>query len=595
MAENQTAGTSMPGLSADTLPNEVSDAILATMHVLTLQDTREVLIYRDGVYAEGGEQAIEKLVEKTFRHAHIAQKLNRNYMNEVLAHVRWSSYTDRKEFDKDENIIHLANGLLDIRTGNVSPETPEYYSRIKLPVVYDPEAKAPLFEKTLSEILPDEDVRQDVIEEFAAVLWRTSKLQKGFMWVGNGRNGKSTLLSVLEALIGPKNFSSIAIQDLQNNRFKPAELDGKLANIYSDISATEIHATGIIKSIIGGDAITVEKKNRDPFTFKPLVKLFYSANQLPEVLDTSDAWFRRWKITEFTQEFEKEKCDPDLLSKLTTPEELSGLLNLILKALRELIARGRFAHEDDIDLIRESWMLKADHLRRFIDVMLEPEPGADTPRQEIYDAYTKWCYDNGIVNVYSQRKFNDVFKTKIPVSQSSPKPGGKGTKSVDCWRGVRFKGSGGSTKVEVGQKKVDETSLGSGGSGGSGGIPTLPKNGHFGDLISELTTRGGKTYVRCKDHMTDADGKERWFNKDDGEWEAHLQRQHGAETGLETVLDIFKKLCGPENKGATEAEALAELKKANIEEPEGAKLIESLKRNGQIYESSPGRFSVTKS
>jgi DNA replicative helicase MCM subunit Mcm2 (Cdc46/Mcm family) len=113
--------------------------------------------------------------------------------------------------------------------------------------------------------------------------------------------------------------------------------------------------------------------------------------------------------------------------------------------------------------------------------------------------------------------------------------------------------------------------------------------------------------------MTDADGKERWFCKDDGEWEMHVQRQHNGEakevgsanfkaaevdmgsSQAEIALDTFRKLCGPENKGATEAEALAELKKAGIEEPEGAKLIESLKRNGQIYESSPGRFSVTKS
>ncbi len=532
MAENQTGGTLQ--LTLDTLPNEVSDALLATVHILTLKDVKEILVYQDGVYEEGGEQVIEQLVEKTFKHAHIAQKLNRNYMNEILAHVRWGSYIDRKEFDKDENIIHLANGLLDIRTGNVSPETPEYYSRIKLPVVYDPEARAPLFEKTLREIMPEEEKAQDIMEEFAAVLWRTAKLQKGFMWVGNGRNGKSTLLYVLEALIGPRNYSSIAVQDLQLNRFKPAELDGKLVNIYSDISATEIKATGIIKSIISGDAITVEKKNRDPFTFRPFSKLFYSANQLPEVLDSSDAWFRRWKITEFTQEFEKEKCDPDLPVKLTTPQELSGILNLVIKTLKELIARGKFAHDDDIDATRESWILKADHLRRFIDAMLEPEPGADTPRQEIYDAYTKWCYDNGIVNVYSQRKFNDVFKTKIPVSQSYPKPGGKGTKSVDCWRGVRFKGSAGSagsTKVEVGQKKVDETSPGSAGSAGSAGIPTLLKNGHFDDLIKEMTAKDGKIYVRCKDHMTDADGKERWFCKDDGEWEMHVQRQHGTTPG----------------------------------------------------------------
>ncbi|MDG7037278.1 MAG: hypothetical protein JRM72_07840, partial [Nitrososphaerota archaeon] len=182
-----------------------------------------------------------------------------------------------------------------------------------------------------------------------------------------------------------------------------------------------------------------------------------------------------------------------------------------------------------------------------------------------------------------------------------------------------------------GQKQVQNDQDGGGpkpvGSVGSVGFDAMkqtttpPQNGKAGvgynilsnSLILELAKRGGKTYVKCKDHMTDADGKERWFCKDDGEWEMHLQRQHNAEnkevgsanfkaaevdvgsSHVELTLDIFKKLCGPENKGATEAEALAELKKTGIEEPEGAKLIASLERNGQIYESSPGRFSVTKS
>ena len=132
-------------------------------------------------------------------------------------------------------------------------------------------------------------------------------------------------------------------------------------------------------------------------------------------------------------------------------------------------------------------------------------------------------------------------------------------------------------------------------------------------LISEMIQKDGKTYVRCKDHMTDADGKERWFCRDDGEWEMHLQRQHGGEakevssanfkaaegmanigrSQAEIVLDIFRKLCGPENGEVSEQEVMAELKKTGIEEHEGVKLIASLQRNGQIYERSPGRFSLT--
>lgn len=135
--------------------------------------------------------------------------------------------------------------------------------------------------------------------------------------------------------------------------------------------------------------------------------------------------------------------------------------------------------------------------------------------------------------------------------------------------------------------------------GGLSKLPVLPvlpvqdPSSGLDDLVSELAKRDGKIYVRCKDHMTDDQGKERWFCKDDGEWEMHLQRGHGLESKAEMVLDIFRKLCGPENKEVTVQEVMAEMKKAGIEEAEGATLIASLENSGKIYERSPGRFSLT--
>ena len=93
----------------------------------------------------------------------------------------------------------------------------------------------------------------------------------------SGANGKSTFFRVLESLFGKNNVSFESINNLEWNRFAAAELDGKLANIHSDISNDEISRTGLLKQLITGDPMTVERKHRDPFTLANYAKLFFHA------------------------------------------------------------------------------------------------------------------------------------------------------------------------------------------------------------------------------------------------------------------------------------------------------------------------------
>jgi len=61
----------------------------------------------------------------------------------------------------------------------------------------------------------------------------------------------------------------------------------------------------------------------------------------PLHMDESDALFQRKIILRFPNEFEGNRDDPDLLKKLTTEEEVSGVFNIMMIALRGLSPPGR--------------------------------------------------------------------------------------------------------------------------------------------------------------------------------------------------------------------------------------------------------------
>ena len=127
-----------------------------------------------------------------------------------------------------------------------------------------------------------------------------NKAQKSFVFVGAPNAGKSTLLSVAqEILLGSENVSNIPWQSL-GDRFNKAELFGKLANIFADLPSKAIDDGGMFKALTGEDYITAERKNKDPFSFRPYARLLFSCNEIPKnYSDRSDGFYRRLIIIRF--------------------------------------------------------------------------------------------------------------------------------------------------------------------------------------------------------------------------------------------------------------------------------------------------------
>jgi phage/plasmid-associated DNA primase len=131
-------------------------------------------------------------------------------------------------------------------------------------------------------------------------------------------------------------------RERDDDKFYTSQLFGKTANIFYDMHFEAIKDTSNFKASIVGDPIDGQFKNQPIFTFSSYAKQIYSTNRIPKSKEDTYAWFRRWVLLHFKNRVPKHLQDKDIISKLTTPQELSGILNLALAGLKLLIKEGEF-------------------------------------------------------------------------------------------------------------------------------------------------------------------------------------------------------------------------------------------------------------
>ena len=236
-------------------------------------------------------------------------------MNQIVdAEKQWRLRVrkDIKDLNANPFIINLRNGLYNVLEDTMTEHTPDYYSTVQLSVSYDPKADCPLFKKFLSDSMDGDMAQVALLQEMLGYfLIPVNSAQKCFVIVGAAGAGKSVLLRVLnELLLGKENVSNVSWQSL-NERFKTAELFGKLANIFADLPTKNIDDNGIFKALVGEDFLTVEKKNKNPFSFQSTARLLFSCNSIPKNYgDRSEGFYRRLIIIRFSHTVPKAQRVP---------------------------------------------------------------------------------------------------------------------------------------------------------------------------------------------------------------------------------------------------------------------------------------------
>jgi putative DNA primase/helicase len=425
----------VPGENERLEPHEVAQAVLKSWNLVAIADTEEVLIYKNGVYAFGAEQLLAQAIEKFYTEAGRGELIKTHFWNELLGHIQRVSYTDRKQFDADPYILNLQNGLLDVRDCTLKPHTPKYLSVGQLPLSFDVSAKCPRFRQFLGEVLYPGD-EQPLQEYSGSIVWKGYEHQTGLLLDGAGSNGKDTFLSCLKAVVGAANTSARSLHDLEENTFATADLFGKLLNYHSDLSDAELRSVSKFKMLTGGSPVSAEHKFVGAFTFVNFAKLVFACNTIPKSNEDTVAFFRRWMLITFPNTFIGANDNRNLLNELTTPEELSGILNWMLEGLARLRANGwKFSYNKSAEIVREEYIRKSSPIQAFLMDCCEAESQIETPKKALYAGFLTYGKKQKLPLV-SYPTFCRNLPMWAKVEDSYPERDGK---RVHCFRGLFVK------------------------------------------------------------------------------------------------------------------------------------------------------------
>ena len=382
--------------------------LISNNHIIRING--QLHIYRDGIYVPGQLEIESSMIEDI-------PSLNRSRRAEVMAYIELLAKKNVKV--ADARYIAFQNGIFDIVENKLLDFTPDLIITNKITCNYNPAAYHALLDKTLNKIACNDPAVRDLLEESVGYcLYRKSELRKSFMLTGEKRNGKSTYLAVLKELLGDENTTSLDLNDL-GERFSPASLFGKLANIGDDISEDFISNPAIFKKIVSGDWIKGEKKGQNEFFFKPYCKLLFSANTIPRMKDKSGAVLDRLIIIPFDATFSETDpdYDPNIKYKLLQPESLEYLAILGIQGLKRVLSRNMFTIPKNVEKSIEEYRETNNPIELFFKEIDETEIYNENT-SNVYSKYNEFCLSNGFTAM-SKIEFSKQVKRRFCVEITS--------------------------------------------------------------------------------------------------------------------------------------------------------------------------------
>lgn len=416
----------------------------------TRQDERqEMWIYKEGTYIPQGKSYIREHIRTILTDIYTEKRAE-----EVISRIEVDTYISPEEFFQNKNIHHICvmNGILNIKTLELEPFDPEKIYFNKIPVNYNPEKKCPAIIKFFEDILKTKDDLPVMQELFGYLLYKRYEIEKAFMFLGTGRNGKSKTIGIMKRFIGDYNCSSVTLSQFQKDQYSHAELFNKMANLAGDISNEAILDASYLKAMTGRDSITANRKYLSSITFVNYAKFIFSANDLPKTYDTSTAFWDRWVLLEFPYTFKSQKeinalpenertnvklMDPNIVEHITSDEEMSGLLNWALEGLHRLLKQRDFSYTKSSAQVKELWLRKSNSFQAFLADDIVQDTDRLIEKGELRKAYAEYCLKHKI-KVLSDVTIKNSLGA-IGISEVYKRVSGFESDRVYAWEGIKFK------------------------------------------------------------------------------------------------------------------------------------------------------------
>jgi len=419
----------------------------------------EMWVYKEGIFVPDGQTSIKELCRNILDNDYTS-----TFANAVIAKVEVDTYINEVDFFREENLdeVCIANGILNLKTKQLSEFIPDKKFLNKIPATFDANATCPNIDAFFDSVFKNKEDKQVVWEIIGNCLLRDYRFGKAIMCCGNGSNGKSVFLNLLKHFLGFENCVNIPLQEFENNNFALGSLHCKLANLGGELSNVSLKTTGAFKKLTGQDIISADRKFLTRLHFGNYCKQLFSTNELPVTYDLTPAFFRRWLILEFPFKFFSQKeidkipeterndykvADTNIIANLTTHTELSGLLNKALEGLARLIQQSDFSYSKSINEVKELWICKADNFLAFCLSAIEQDNEGLILKEDLRRRYNEFCIKNKVTPRNDKHMFTILTQNFGAYSWREQKTdfdnvsGIRTNTQIYSWKGIRFKSS----------------------------------------------------------------------------------------------------------------------------------------------------------
>lgn len=415
------------------------------IYTIMEDDSSEVWFYNEGVYTPNGKSFIASICREILQENFTAQ-----FSNEVIKKIEADTFINKEDFFQNKYLdeVPIQNGLLNIRTKELNPFDPAKIFFNKLPLKFDPSKKCPNIKEHFKTVLKSAEDSKVMFEVFGFFLYKDYFVEKAMMFLGDGRNGKGKTIDLMKRFLGADNCASVPLGAMHESSFRTWDLFGKMSNLAGDLSSTALKDTSLLKQTTGRDLIGADRKRKSTVNFVNYAKHVFACNDLPKVYDFSRGFWSRWVLFEFPYTFVKEELfkkmggkekekfrimNPLIMDNLSTPEELSGLLNEALIGLGRLFKEKDFSKSQGVEEVKRLWIRKSDSFTAFAMDHLEESVEKDITKAQIRKSFSKFCKEHKVRGA-SDINIKIVLEEMFGVSEKQ-----EYESKLRVWEGIKFK------------------------------------------------------------------------------------------------------------------------------------------------------------
>lgn len=361
--------------------------------------------------ARDGHASAEARIGKLAQHA--VQSGNVSKIRAMLDAAAAHLCRAIEEFDQAQMLVTAQNATIELGKKPMAREVrrADLITR-SLGVRYDESAECPRFEAFLERIMPDDEMRGFLQRSLGYCLTGSMREQVVFLFYGLGRNGKSTLMSVMRHVFGDYHMHSPINTFLAKREgASGGEASPDLARLPGArlVSAAEPPAgarldESKVKEMTGGEAMTVRHLNQGFFTFDPTFKVVILTNHRPNIRGADEGIWRRIRLVPFTEQIRDDEVNKDLGQELLA--EGPGILNWLLDGVAGWMDRGGLAPPAAAIAAVEQYRADQDPVGEFLSArIVRVAPGtahpsgigaAELSAKQMRNFYKEWCEEEGL-------------------------------------------------------------------------------------------------------------------------------------------------------------------------------------------------------